>query len=167
MSYPEMAMALLKARGYRQTRPRKLVLEALAAAETPLSPYELAESLRGQGEKGDVVSMYRILQTLEENDLVHRVLSTGKYRRCQLAPEHDCHRPQMQHCHHNLLCRRCGAIEEVHCPGMELIEQVIASQSQFAIEAHRLEFSGLCGACQQAGAFPSRPSTHRFHRHDD
>jgi Fe2+ or Zn2+ uptake regulation protein len=46
------------------------------------------------------------------------------------------------------VCRACGTIEEVHCPGMELIEQALAAQSRFAIETHRLAFSGLCVGCQ-------------------
>lgn len=148
MDYPDTAMQLLKSRGYRQTRPRRLVLDALERAETPLSPYELAERIREVGEKGDVVSVYRILQTLEENDLVHRVLASGKFRKCQLAPEHDCHRHQLQHCHHNLVCRGCGHIEEIHCPGMDLIEQALATQSSFQIEHHSLEFTGLCIKCK-------------------
>lgn len=148
MSYPDAAMALLKARGYRQTRPRRRVLDTLDGAEAPLSPYEIAERMREAGETGDAVSVYRILQTLEENDLVHRVLSTGKFKKCDLAPEHACHRPQAQHCHHNLVCRACGRIEEVHCPGMELVEQALAREAGgFRIEGHRLEFTGLCAAC--------------------
>ncbi len=150
MTYPDSAMALLKERGYRQTRPRRLVLDALDRADAPLSPYEIAERIREAGERGDAVSVYRILQTLEENDLVHRVLSTGKFRKCQLTPEHDCHRPQAQHCHHNLVCRQCGRIEEIHCPGMELVEQALASESSFRIEGHRLEFTGLCASCGAA-----------------
>lgn len=148
MSYPETAMQILKSRGYRQTRPRRLVLDALERATVPLSPYEIAERIRETGEKGDVVSIYRILQTLEENDLAHRVLTSGKYRKCHLAPEDDCHRHQLQHCHHNMVCRQCGRIEEVHCPGMDLIEQALGAQSRFQIEAHALEFSGLCETCQ-------------------
>lgn len=149
-SYPETAMAVLKSRGYRQTRPRQLVLGTLDAAESPLSPYEIAERIRDAGEKGDVVSVYRILQTLEDNGLVHRVITTGKYRKCLLAPESECHRHQLQHCHHNLVCRTCGRLEEVHCPGLDIIEQAIASQSTFRIEHHALEFSGLCQTCQSA-----------------
>lgn len=152
MSYTETALQLLKSRGYRQTKPRRLVLDTLDRAETPLSPYEIADRIKEAGEKGDVVSVYRILQTLEENDLAHRVLSSGKYRKCQLAPEEDCHRHQTQHCHHNMVCRTCGRIEEVHCPGMDLIEQALGAQSAFMIEAHSLEFSGLCERCQPATA---------------
>ena len=148
--YPETAMAVLKARGYRQTKPRQLVLTTLDLAPGALSPYEIVERIREAGEKGDVASVYRILQTLEENGLVHRVITTGKYRKCLLGPESECHRHQMQHCHHNLVCRTCGRIEEVHCPGLDVIEQAIGSQSPFRIERHALEFSGLCEACQIA-----------------
>ena len=150
MTVPETAMATLKARGYRQTRPRRLVLDALAAAPRPLSPAEVAERLREAGEKGDAVSVYRILTTLEENDLVHRVIATGKFRLCALGPEDACQHEVAQHCHHNLVCRGCGRVEEVHCPGMERVEAALAGQTTFKIETHRLEFSGLCEACQRA-----------------
>lgn len=150
--YPEMAMARLKARGYRQTKPRRLVLEALETANKPLSPYELADAIREGGDKSDVVSIYRIMQTLEENGLVHRMVGSGKFRKCHLAPEEDCTRHQSQHCHHNLVCRVCGGIDEVHCPGMDLIEQALSAQSSFLIEGHVLEFTGLCGRCRAAAA---------------
>lgn len=148
--YPDQAMSLLKAKGYRQTKPRRLVLEALEAATRPLSPYELADAIREGGEKSDVVSIYRIMQTLEEHGLVHRMVGSGKFRKCHLAPEADCTRHQHQHCHHNLVCRACGRIDEVHCPGMDLLEQALSAQSPFLIEGHVLEFTGLCGDCRPA-----------------
>lgn len=150
MSYPDTAMQLLKERGYRQTKQRRVVLETLDVAEIPLSPYEIADRIKQRGEKGDVVSVYRILQALEENDLAHRVLSSGKYRKCHLAPESDCHRHQNQHCHHNLVCSKCGKIEEFHCPGMDLVEQLLSAQSAFQIESHALEFNGICPTCKTA-----------------
>lgn len=148
--YPERALQILKARGYRLTQPRRLVLETLDVAALPLSAYEIADRIREQGERGEVASVYRILETLEENDLIHRVLASGKYAKCQLGPEADCQRHQKQHCHHSLVCRGCGRTEEFHCPGVELIEQVVVAHSSFTIERHALEFSGLCGSCQTA-----------------
>jgi Fe2+ or Zn2+ uptake regulation protein len=148
MSYPDDALALLKARGYRVTRPRRLVLEAFDRAIAPLSPYDVAQQLRLAGERADAASIYRIFHTLEANGLVHRILASGKYRKCQLAPEDECERAQTQHCHHSLVCRRCGRIEEFHCPGMNLVEQAIAAQSRFAIEGHALEFTGVCEHCR-------------------
>jgi Fe2+ or Zn2+ uptake regulation protein len=149
MSYTDEALALLSARGYRMTKPRRRVLETLERSTTPLSPYEVAERIQQVGERADAASIYRIFQTLEANGLVHRVLASGKYRRCELAPEEDCHRHQAQHCHHNLVCRGCGRIQEFHCPGMDLVEQVVAGQLGFRIESHALEFTGLCTGCQE------------------
>jgi Fur family ferric uptake transcriptional regulator len=180
MNYPEIALKLLKARGYRQTRPRELVLEILDKANVSLSPYEIRDirdELKKLGEKGDVVSIYRtlqnkdktkktdkeenkdkdkegdvvsiyrILQTFEENGIVHRVISSGKFRKCHLSDDMDSHSTH-NHCHHNLVCRSCSNIEEINCQGMNLIEQVVSSQSMFEIESHALEFYGICKNCK-------------------
>jgi len=53
----------------------------------------------------------------------------------------------LHHCHHNMICRICGKIEEIDCKGMELIEQVVESHSKFKIESHALEFYGKCANC--------------------
>lgn len=148
MDYVGSATRVLKERGFRMTRPRQLVLETLDAAPLPLTAYEIANLIKASGETGDVVGVYRTLDTLEQQQLVHRLLATGKYAKCQLGPEDDCQRHQLEHCHHNLVCRACGRIEEVHCPGVGLLMQAIAAQSDFQIEAHALEFTGLCGACK-------------------
>ena len=148
MSYPEIAMKLLKSRGYRQTKPRELVLQILEQSEISLSPYEIVDLIRLSGKKGDVVSVYRIMQTLEENGIVHRVLSSGKFRKCHLSPDMEAH--NHNHCHHNLVCRNCGNIEEINCQGMNLIEQVVASQANFQIQSHALEFYGTCGNCYES-----------------
>ncbi|MDB5099576.1 MAG: fur [Cyanobacteria bacterium RYN_339] len=150
MTYADSALQILRDRGFRQTKPRRMVLETLDVAEVPLSPYEIADRIKEGGNKGDVVSVYRILQALEDNNLVHRVLANGKYRKCHLAPEDECKRHQTQHCHHNLVCRACGKVEEFHCPGMDLVEQLLAAQSSFQIERHALEFNGLCPTCKVA-----------------
>lgn len=80
--------------------------------------------------------------------MVHRVLGTGKVHKCDLGNEAECPLEQDDHWHHNLICRTCGAIEEVHCPGLGTLEQRVAERSGFVIEQHRLEFSGICQACQ-------------------
>lgn len=148
MNYPEIAMHLLKSRGYRHTKTREQVLDVLDNAEISLSPYEIAERIKDTGKKGDVVSVYRILETLEGNGIVHRVISSGKYRKCYLSPDMDYH-SNMDHCHHNLVCRLCGNIEEINCQGMNLIEQVVSSNSKFTIESHVLEFYGICKNCEE------------------
>lgn len=147
MSYAEEALRILKSRGYRITQPRRKVLEVLSKSTTALSPYEIKDLLDTAGERVDTVSIYRILECLEENHLIHRVLTSGKVHKCDLSNEEHCDLEQEDHCHHNLICRSCGAIEEVHCPGLSPLEADLAKQAGFTIEAHHLEFSGLCRKC--------------------
>lgn len=146
--YPKLALELLKKKGYRQTKPRELVLRVLDEAEVSLSPYDIVDYVKNKGEKADVVSVYRILQAFEENGLVHKVISSGKYRKCHLSEDME-HHDHSAHCHHNLVCKSCGLIEEINCQGMNLIEQVVTSSSMFKIESHALEFYGLCKNCQK------------------
>lgn len=147
MPYAEDALRILKSRGYRITQPRRKVLELLERTDRALSPYEIKDLLDAAGDRVDTVSIYRILECLEENQLIHRVLTSGKVHKCDLSIEEHCELDQEDHCHHNLICRVCGVIEEVHCPGLERMEAELARQAAFTIETHHLEFSGLCRKC--------------------
>ncbi|MEB3285918.1 MAG: Fur family transcriptional regulator [Vampirovibrionales bacterium] len=150
MRYPELALNILKEKGLRITKPRCLVIELLDEAEQPLSAYEIKDTLSRRGEQVDTVSIYRILDCLEENHLIHRVISSGKVRKCALDQEEACALEQHDHCHHFLVCEQCGQIEEVHCPGTEALVGALQNSTRFLIKSHRMEFSGLCPSCQPA-----------------
>jgi Fe2+ or Zn2+ uptake regulation protein len=138
--YVEFALARLRDRGFRITRGRRLVVDALERAQRPLSPYALHDLLEEGGERLDTVSIYRTLETLESNGLAHRVAFLGGYLPCRLEDHPGCH--------HHLICRDCGRVEEVDCPGMSGVEQDAARGSRFRIERHLVEFVGLCPGCQ-------------------
>jgi len=141
-NYVEFAVNRLRERGFRITRGRRLVLDALERAERPVSPYALHDGLAGRGERVDTVSIYRILETLETTGLAHRVAFSGGYLPCRLEDHPGCH--------HHLICRECGLVEEVDCPGMSSVERDAATHSRFRIERHLVEFVGLCPDCQTA-----------------
>ena len=147
MDYSEGALNALKKKGYRITKPRRLVIDLLDQSKVALSAYEIRELLQGQGEEIDQVSVYRILECLEENNLLHRVLMTGKVRKCEIDEDGPCHRDQLDHCHHLLICKNCNAINEVHCVGLTSLAQQVTEEAGFWIEDHRLEFIGLCKQC--------------------
>lgn len=149
--YTEHALELLKEKGLRITKPRRLVVELLDQTQTALSAYEIKDRLDASGERVDTVSVYRILECLEEHRLIHRVLSTGKVRKCQLDHEDDCQLHQDDHCHHLLICDKCNRIEEVHCPGTEALVKDVEHHSKFTIHRHNIEFFGICESCQTKG----------------
>jgi Fur family transcriptional regulator, ferric uptake regulator len=148
MAYTELALDALKDKGLRITKPRRLVVEMLDRSDKALSAYEIKYLLDEEGEKIDTVSVYRILETLEEHHLIHRVLTTGKVKKCQLEHESDCHLAQEEHCHHLLICQKCDAIEEVHCPGTNSLVKELERMANFRIQSHNMEFLGLCARCE-------------------
>ena len=146
-SYTELALEILKEKGFRITKPRQFVIELLDRAILPLSSYEIKDILAKDGQKIDTVSVYRILECLEENKLIHRVLTNGKVKKCSLEPEDQCRLPQSEHCHHLLICEYCQTIEEIHCPGTAMLVREVEKYSSFQIKSHNMEFLGLCSKC--------------------
>ncbi len=145
--YTEKALSILKNSGLRITKPRRLVIELLAKTSRSLSAYEIKEALDQDGHKVDTVSIYRIIDCLYENHLIHRVLTTGKVMKCKLENEHECELNQSDHCHHFLICQQCGSVEEVHCPGIDSVVSAMEEASGYRINRHYLEFSGICPQC--------------------
>ncbi|MGV3721498.1 MAG: Fur family transcriptional regulator, partial [Actinomycetota bacterium] len=131
-NYVEFALARLREQGCRITRGRRLVLDVLGRAQRPVSPYSIHDILSEQGEAVDTVSIYRTLETLENAGLIHRVAFSGGYLPCRLEDHPGCH--------HHLICRECGLVEEVDCPGMAAVERGASADSRFRIERHLVEF---------------------------
>lgn len=152
-TYTDHALDTLRHKGFRITRARRQVVSLLGETKAPLSAYEIRDVLETGGEKVDVVSVYRILECLETQQLIHRLMNTtqgssGKVIRCHLDHEDHCHREQSDHCHHLLVCEACGTIDEVHCVGLEPVTATIQRQTGFQPRRHLMELSGLCTGCQ-------------------
>ena len=69
--------------GVRFTRRRKQVLSVLIKADAALSAYEIAEQCdAGSDTKMPAMSVYRILDLLREQNLIHRLEIANKYISC-------------------------------------------------------------------------------------
>src|SRR5579872_4815002 len=108
--FSEFALAYLRSRGVRMTRGRVLIVGALSALEAPASAYAICDALRAKGEEVDVTTVYRTLEMLEENGLVHQVGVMGGYLPCRLVGREGWHV--------HLICRSCGRVEEVEVDAM-------------------------------------------------
>lgn len=72
-AYEEVSLTELRNHGYRITMPRVQVIRALADTDVALSAYAIHEKIINAGGKIDVVSVYRILGTLEEIGTIHHI----------------------------------------------------------------------------------------------
>lgn len=86
-NYEEHALKELRNAGYRITMPRVQVIRALGDTTRALSAYAIHEKIINSGGKIDVVSVYRILSTLQEVGLIHHIGIVDGYFPCRMT---DC-----------------------------------------------------------------------------
>jgi Fur family transcriptional regulator, ferric uptake regulator len=142
------AIAALRGRGLRLSASRRVVLEALFAADGPVSAEHITQSIGA-----DVTSVYRNLDTLERNGLVRHVhLGHGPGLYALLG---DGEREY-------LYCERCGAVRSVTPKELEPVRRRV--REQFGYEARFTHFPivGVCGRC--AGSADTRSAQHE-HSH--
>ena len=80
----------------------------LLASATPLSAYEIVDRYKTQFQESlPVMSVYRMLDFLIQEKLVHKLETAGQYMSCaHIACDHQHETPQF------LICDRCGS--EMH-----------------------------------------------------
>ncbi len=143
-NYTRYALETLKNEGFKITKQRQMIVELLAKTEKALSPYDMRDTLKKQKINADVVTIYRILETLEKLSLAHKVLALNGYIRCNT----DEITKGKTLCHHYLLCKNCHKVDEVEGEDLSKLEQKIAKTKLFQIQSHYLEFMGLCKNCR-------------------
>ena len=132
--------AQLRARGYRLTPQRQLVLEAVTALGHA-TPDEVADKVRSTASGVNISTVYRTLELLEELGLVtHTHLGHG-------APTYHA-ADDADHLH--LVCRECGGIEEVSPVVFETAAKTIAAEHGFTVDAGHFAIFGTCSACRDA-----------------
>ena len=137
----ERAERLCRERHLQLTRLRRDVLEAVAAVSRPLGAYDIAERLSGNGRRVAAVSVYRALDFLTENGLVHRIASRNAFVPCGHAHGREAGLVF-------LICRSCGGIGELTAPEVETQLDRTLAEANFAPTSRILEVEGECGACR-------------------
>ena len=84
-AYEDNALKELRNAGYRITMPRVQVIRALGDTDKALSAYAIHDKIVSSGGKIDVVSVYRILTTLQEVGLIHHIGVVDGYFPCRIA----------------------------------------------------------------------------------
>ncbi|AAZ54894.1 transcriptional repressor [Thermobifida fusca] len=121
---------------------REAVRQALHKSNGFRSAQDLYASLRADGAKIGLTTVYRALQALTDAGEVD-VLMTDEgeavYRACS-TPTH----------HHHLVCRDCGKAVEIEGPAVESWADELAAQHGFVDLTHTLELFGTCSDCAAA-----------------
>ena len=134
-----LAAELCARRGARLTELRRTVLEFVWQSHAPLGAYAILDMLSAEGRKPMPPTVYRALDFLLQQKLIHRIASLNAYIGCV-----DPGRP---HSGQHLICRLCGTVAEVD---EEAITGAIAASArdlQFSVEHQTVEVTGICVNC--------------------
>lgn len=134
--------------GLRLTEQRRAVLEALAESAHPCGAYDLIEALRAKkGRAFAPIAIYRALDFLKENGLIHRIESLNAFIAC--PHRHDDDNVVF------LICETCRHVEETIAAPLNQALKGVAEAHGFAPRHQVVEISGLCSACRQNSEQPS------------
>ncbi|GAC1462924.1 MAG: transcriptional repressor [Candidatus Limnocylindrales bacterium] len=128
----------LDRRGLRRTGARSAIIAAALRRHRPFTAQDVVTELLPSGVGRATV--FRTLDQLVRIGVLGRVHGIdgeqcARYIPC--APEH----------HHHLICRSCGALEEIPAGGVEAGIRRIAAERGFTVLGHTLEIEGLCPRC--------------------
>jgi Fur family zinc uptake transcriptional regulator len=137
------AEAVCAARAERLTPIRRNVLEALLSSHQPLGAYELIDRLAAPGSRPAPITIYRALDFLREQGLVHRIESRNAFIAC--AHNHESGDPVVF-----LICERCGAVGEAASAAVADTIRNASRAAGFTPKTPVIEISGICAHCKAA-----------------
>ncbi|PLC49319.1 transcriptional repressor [Pollutimonas subterranea] len=138
------AESLCVQRGKRLTPIRRKVLEILLKQQRSVKAYELLELIRGDQQGAAPPTVYRALDFLVEEGLVHRLDAINAWTACLDAGGEP----------HDLLvvCTQCGSVAELSDPALSRQLARKVAESGFVLSGHETELRALCRECRKVAA---------------
>lgn len=139
----QRADIICRYRNLRFTRLRRKVLTMVWAKHTPAKAYDILDKLRNKYACAKPPTVYRALDFLLANGLIHKLNSLHAYVGCSHPLRHN-------ECYF-LICNKCGEVKE--CCDNLLIKVIrrTPSKSLFHSKHVSLEIHGECPECRHSG----------------
>lgn len=133
-------LALVRERGGRVTTPRRAIVSALVDADDHVTADDLADAVQRAYPDVARSTVYRTLDTLTDMGVIDHV--------------HLDHGPAVyhftDHTHHHLVCQDCGRVIELPLAVLEPIQERVARDYQFHVDATHFAIAGHCADCQRS-----------------
>ena len=127
-------------KGLRLTQLRKKVLELVWQSHGPAKAYDILDQLAHKEGNAKPPTVYRSLDFLTQNGLVHKLNSLNAYIGCS--------HPNEIHACYFLICDQCSEVKE--CCNSQLDDAIkhTAANSNFVSSQVVVEIKGLCEHCR-------------------
>jgi Fur family transcriptional regulator, ferric uptake regulator len=140
MSCHKLLQTAMRERGFRMTRQRRLVLDAMHKFRHPATAAEILHSVCASDPRADITTVYRTLNFLEGFGLISAYGAGNASRRFE----------------HNggdgsphLICRQCGKTSEIAQTGFKNAVANAGRTNGYDVQLSSVVIPGLCPACQR------------------
>ncbi len=131
----------LRRRGFKYTRSREEILEAICAYPGHFDVENLIFHLRKQGSRVSRGTVYRTIPLLVEAKILRSVAFTDRHAHYESTVRND---------HHDhLICLHCGKVFEFYRGKMEAELEDVCRENNFHPVGHKMEITGYCSKCKQ------------------
>ncbi len=156
----DRAAARCTRRGAQLTELRRQVLRLVLEAEQPVGAYALLDRLKDLRGGAAPPTVYRALDFLLEQGLIHKVERLNAFLGCVDAGQggHGHDAPDKDgaaggegghhdHPHQFLICRRCGTTAEISDPAIMAALASASAGAGFTLHRATVEAEGVCAGC--------------------
>jgi Fur family zinc uptake transcriptional regulator len=130
-------------RGARLTDLRRQVLGLILDAPQPTGAYDLLDRLRATRDGAAPPTVYRALDFLLEQGLIHKLERLSAFVGC-IAHDDHAHAAQF------LICRGCGRVAEIEDHELAHALEHAAKRLGFTVGKATIEAEGQCASCAAA-----------------
>ncbi len=147
----DRAAAQCARRGAQLTELRRQVLRLVLEAEQPVGAYALLDRLKDLRGGAAPPTVYRALDFLLEQGVIHKVERQNAYLGCVEAGQgghaHGAEEGHHEHPHQFLICRTCGATAEISDPAITAALASASAGAGFTLHRATVEAEGVCAGC--------------------
>mgnify|MGYP001290721946 CR=1 FL=1 len=135
----EQAKELCAQRGVQLTPIRYQVLELVWDSHKAVKAYDLLDKIKPLQPAAKPATIYRALDFLLEQGLIHRIESLNAFVGCR----HSGH----PHEQLMLICKQCHEVEERPAPEVMRVLGDETVQARFSVHSRAIEIHGICAKC--------------------
>jgi Fur family zinc uptake transcriptional regulator len=140
----DTAEQLCVVRGVQLTPIRLQVLKLIWESHQAVKAYELLDRIKPLKQEAKPATIYRALDFLIEQGLIHRIESLNAFI--------GCHYSGQQHEQLLLICKQCHEVEERSAPEVMGALSSEIRQAHFTAHSKAIEIHGICAKCAKEPA---------------
>ena len=124
---------------YRRSQQRERMLEIMAETDVHPTADWVYHKLKKEIPELSLGTVYRNLKVLVDQGHIQKLPFGSTFDRYEAKTKP----------HYHLVCEKCGAVKDFAMPQYATLNKRAEKLSDFRITRHRIDFFGVCAACQK------------------